>query len=165
MLTPAQQATVKSDIQNTPELNAFPNNSDGAFAIAALYNAAASPAFTVWRTAVPIDEMMGNGFVWNEVDALTAGQARIWQWMAQLGIVNPSKASVRQGLNNAFSVNAPNTLGNTATGVGGIQPHLRRLTSRIEKLFATGTGTTAAPGTLTFEGQVSLQDIEQARNS
>ena len=39
MLTSAQKLLVKNDILNTPALNSFPNNPDGAFEIAAAYNA------------------------------------------------------------------------------------------------------------------------------
>src|SRR5688572_29273117 len=144
MLTGSQLITLKADIQTN--FAGVPMNADGHFLIAQAYNVDASPAFVVWRTAVPIEEMMANGFQWNEVDALTAGQARIWQWMSQLGVINPSKATVRQGLNNAFSANAPVTLGNTSAGTGGVQPHLRRNAKRGERVFATGTGTAASPG-------------------
>lgn len=40
----------------------------------------------------------------------------------------------------------------------------KRLATRIEKLFATGTGSDAVPATLVFEGEVSVQDIIEARN-
>lgn len=163
-LTNAQLIQLRDGIAGDPELSQLPQNSDGAFAIAAAFNVAATPAFTVWRTAVPTDEIMSNGFAWAEIDTLTAGQARIWSLMSQLGTINPSKANVRQGLRDAFPVStAPLTRGDFAAGTGGIQPHLRRVTTRGERLFATGTGTIAAPGQLQFEGLLTFQDVEMAR--
>ena len=48
-LTPAQQATLKTFVEADSTLNAFPHNSDGAFAIAEALKADASPDFIVWR--------------------------------------------------------------------------------------------------------------------
>jgi hypothetical protein len=59
-LTPAQLATLKAHIAaNTNQIggvaiNTLPNGSDQNFAIAAWYNLAASPAYLVWNTEVPI---------------------------------------------------------------------------------------------------------------
>jgi len=156
-LTTAQQATLKADILANATLNAYPNTADGAFDIAIAYNAAASPAFTVWKTSVGVSEIMSNGFVWTAVDAMTVGKARIWDWMQAQGTINPSKANVRQGLVDAFGAGSA-----MATGIA---PHLKRLATRVEKLYATGTGTDAAPGTLVFEGALSYRDVESARNS
>jgi hypothetical protein len=39
----------------------------------------------------------------------------------------------------------------------------RRRSNRGEKLLAAGTGSTASPGTMTFEGQLSSSDIQEAR--
>jgi len=41
----------------------------------------------------------------------------------------------------------------------------KRDATRIEKLLATGTGSDAVPAVMAFEGNVSYQDIELARNS
>ena len=156
-MTPEQLSALKADILADPVLAQEPMNSDGAFAIALAYNLEASPAFVVWRTSVPAQEIMANGFVWTAVDALTAGKARIWDWMTRYGSINPSKANVRQGLQDCFGAGSPM--------VTGSLPHLRRNSTRAERLFATGMGTSGSPGTLTFEGTLSYQDIEAARNS
>lgn len=156
-MTPAQLATLKADILADPVLSALPMNSDGAFEIAAAYNLEASPAFVVWRTSVTAQEIMSNGFVWTAVDTLTAGKARIWEWLTRFGTINPSKANVRQGLSDCF--------GAASEMVTAITPHLKRNATRFEKLFATGTGTTQAPARMVLESPVSLQDIEAARNS
>lgn len=154
-LTATQKTTLKAYIDATPALAAQPNNADGHFAIAAALNLSSSPAFTVWRTAVPIDEIMSNGFVWTSVDGLTVGKARIWDWMSRLGVVNPSRPNIRQGLADAFGAGS-------AMGLG-ILPHLKRIATIAEQLLATGTGTDAAPATMGWEGLLTYQDIEEVR--
>ena len=156
MLTASQKVALKNDIAADPVLSAYPVTPDGAFAIAEVYNEGATPAFVVWRTSVSVDEIMNNGFVWTAVDALTNGKARIWEWMTRLGTINPSKANIRQGLQDAFG--AGSAMSNA------IAPHLKRSASRVERLFATGTGTTQSPGTLVFEGRITYQDIQEARD-
>ena len=156
-MTPAQLALVKAAIDADPALAAQPMNSDGAFAIAAALNLLAAPAFIVWKTSVAISEIMSNGFRWTDVDGLTAGKARIWQWMTQLGTINPSKPNIRQGIRDCWGIG---TAQETA-----ILPHLKRSATRAEKLLATGTGSDASPALLTFEGELSYQDVEAARES
>lgn len=157
MLTVAQAQTLKTAILADPILAAQPMNDDGHFAIAAAFNLLASPAFTVWKTSSSVDDIMNNGFVWAAVDGLTVGKARIWDWMTKLGAINPSKANVRQGLIDAFGLGSVMAI--------SILPYLKRLATRAEKLFAAGTGSDASPGTMTFEGLISYQDVSQARNS
>ena len=164
LLSPAQLATLKAAIVADGALNALPNNSDGNFAIAVAFNQPASPAFTVWKTSVATDEIMLNGFDWARVDNLTAGKARIWEWMTALGRINPSQDNVRVGVNACFSA-GPDSANRLA-----VFGHSSRLATRLEKLFATGSGTASndqgvGPGLLVVEGTVSGQDIENARNS
>lgn len=154
-LTASQLTALKTDILADAAFNGVPMNSDGHTLIAAAYNVAANPAFTVWKTSVGVDEIMNNGFVWTAVDALTAGKARIWDWMTKLGTINPSKANIRSGLSDCF--------GAASAMATAILPHLKRLALRGERLFATGTGSDAVPGTLVVEGQISAADVGTAR--
>jgi len=165
MLTQSQLATLKAAIIGDPELSAFPNNADGAFAIAAFLNLPAVPDFYVWRTSVGITEIMQNGFDWTRVDNLTVGKARIWEFMTAAGTVNPSQPNVRAGFEACFSVEA----GDQSTRQA-IYNHSQRLATRMERLFATGIGAPSTdhgvgPGTLVYEGQVSFSDVSDARNS
>lgn len=156
-LTTAQLAALKADILADPVLSAKPMNSDGAFDIASAYNLDASPAFVVWKSSVSAQEIMSNGFIWTAVDSLTVGKARIWDWMTRYGSINPSKANVRQGLADCF--------GGASAMATAIMPHLKRNATRAERLFASGTGSDASPGSMGFEGNLSYQDVEAARNS
>lgn len=155
-MTPQQLQAIKADILANPDLSSQPNNTDGSFAIAALYNQLASPSFIVWKTSVSLQEIMSNGFRWTDVDGLTAAKYRTWDLMNSLGVIDPSKPNVRQGIRDCW--------GNGSLQENAILPHLKRQATRIEKLFATGTGTDNSPATMAFEGTVSYSDIEEARN-
>lgn len=159
MLTPQQAATLAADIAADPAFAGLPQNSDGAFAIAAAYNLAASPAFIVWRTSVNQDEITQNGFTWSEVDNLTIGKARIWEWLFDNAerSFNPSKANVRAGIVECWSGTA-GKLAVQAVVLG----HCKRSATRIEKLLSTGTGSDAVPATMGFAGDVSYADVQQA---
>jgi hypothetical protein len=162
MLTAPQLQAIKTYIDATPELAAQPLNSDGAFAIAAALNLAASPAFIVWRSKVARDEITQNGFTWTLVDALNVGSARIWDWMFdnETKSINPSKVNVRQGIADVWS----GTAGKLAVQAA-VLVHCKRSATVAEKLLATGTGTDVTPATMNFEGSLSYQDVSDARAS
>ena len=159
-LTPAQQATLKAAIEADGTLNAFPNDGDGAFAIAQLLNQPFNPAWTVWKTFVSLTEV-GNNFDGAEVEGLTTAESNRLQVMAGYSAdgINPSLLDRRAFFAGVFS------------GAGGTvtRPKLdalwRRLATYGEKIFSTGTGTSVSPATLTFEGSLSYQDVLAARNS
>lgn len=157
MLTSSQLQALKAHINGDPLLAAQPATSDGAFTIAAALNAPATPAFVVWRTAVTIEEIMSNGFRWTDVDALTAAKFRTWDLMCRLGTINPSRPNVRQGIRDCW--------GNGSQQEAAILPHLKRAATRAEQVLASGTGSDAAPATMSFEGELSYQDVLQARAS
>lgn len=170
MLTPAQLATLKADIAADVVLNAMPANSDGAFAIAEIYNALASPEFWVWRTNVGQAEIVsaisvdGTTFSWPQFIARTVQEQAGWREMfADGGWVNPSLPNVRQGFADIFS--------GAQAGPTAQRAHLlaiaRRKATRIEKLFSTGTGSAAVPATMdaNFQGPISWNDVQSARNS
>lgn len=163
-LTSPQKAIIKAEIEADQVLNAYPNDSDGAFAIAAALNQAATPDFYVWKSSVAVNDIMQNGFDWTRVDNLTVGKARIWEWMCSVGVLHPNQANVRAGILAVFT-----TAGDLATRQAAFN-HCQKLATRAEKLLATGTGTTTTdqgvgPATMGFEGILSYQDVYEARNS
>lgn len=167
-MTDAQLQALKADIAADPTLAAVPKTSDGAFDVAAAYNVVAVPDFWVWRSAVSQDEYVngvgpdGTTFSWTGTGFITRAQGERDAWGAIFsnarGVTNPSQANIRQAFADIFS-------GNTAPAPAN-RTHLtavsRRKATRAEKLFAQGTGTTAAPATMAFEGVVSLQDVQAA---
>jgi hypothetical protein len=154
MLNSTQLATLKADILADPILSAYWDNKNPA-AIAAVYNIAASPSFFVWKTSVSPEEYI-EATVWTEVDALTVGKARIWEWVTkgQTAAINPSKVNVRQGLADCWASNTTTRTNLLTIG--------KRLANKVEKLLATGTGTEGIPATMTFEGGIQWPDINAA---
>lgn len=158
MLTTSQLVTLKADILADPVLNAQPQNADGAFAIAAAYNLVASPVYVVWRTDLPIKDVK-KAVVWTEYIGRSAGERGAFELMISNGILDASDANVRQGITDCFS--GPSGAGTRAN----LTAVAKRSATRAEKLFATGTGSDAVPATMSFEGRLSYQDVEDARSS
>lgn len=161
-MTPAQNAAIKADILANSDMNTKPANSDGDYAIAELYNMPAVPDFLVWRTDVPIDEIMRNGIDWTRVDNLSVGKARIWDWLSRLGTINASKVNIRSGI-DAVWVGAQADLNVRAQ----VYTHCTRLATRIEKLLITGSATSNSitAGVPGFEGAITYQQVGIARSS
>lgn len=159
-LPTAQLQAIKAAIVADAQLSAQPNTSDGAFFIANALNQLNTPAFIVWRTLVTLSDITQNGFTWTLVDALNVGTARIWEWMFDNPdrAINPSKANIRQGIADVWSGSAPKLAVQTT-----VLGHCKRSATRAEKACATGAGTDATPATMTFEGQLSYQDVLDAR--
>ena len=159
MLTTAQEQALAALIAADPALSLIPQSIDGAFAVAAELNLAASPEFVVWRTSVSQDTIMQNGFDWTRVDNLSVGPARVWEWMFSNAerAINPSKANVRAGIEAVWKGTAQDLAVRAAVYV-----HCKRPATRAEKLLATGTGTTETPALLTFEGDLRYQDVLDA---
>lgn len=162
-----QAATPNCGAFGGTAVNAIPNTPDGNACLASVYNLNAAPDFWVWRTALTEAEAtqvtsvdgttftwVGNGFITRSVGEQTA-------WARLFGIgVNPSLASVRTAFNDILS-----GTGNAASNRTHLLTVSRRKATRAEKLFSTGTGSTASPATMAFEGPLSASDILNARNS
>lgn len=162
-LTPQQQAALKAFILADGALNAFPNNSDGNFEVAAMLNATAPGPAVVWRTSVTRREILQNGFDWTRLDNLSVGKARVWADIFVDGIINPSKINVRAGIDSVWVGTAPDLAVRAAVYV-----HCKKNATVVQKLFSTGNWQDATPSTMdaniseTF--MVTPQEIETARN-
>lgn len=155
-LTAPQLVTLKADILADPTLSSQPENSDGAFAIAAAYNLSAAPPFVVWRTELREEEMMQKT-VWTEYIIRSAGERDAYRFMLSAGTINAADPNVRQGIVDIFSGPGGATTRTQLTELA------KRNATRAEKLFATGTGTTISPATMTFQGNLTFQDVLLAR--
>ncbi len=123
--------------------------------LARLYNA--DSTFVVWRTTIYPQEYR-EAIVWTAVDGLTTGKARIWEWITQ-GMTAPidaTKTNIRKGIADAWGASS-------ATGLA-LQAVAKRPASKVEKLYVTGTGTTANPGLLTWEGPLQVNEVSRALN-
>jgi len=167
MLTTQQLQAIKAAILADNFLNAFPNNSDGAFAIAEALNLDAAPAFFVWSTSVSRESIYnGNpqpentSWNWSTYKSQSATEQNAWTQMFMGDQANFSKANVRAGVAAIFTGSAQQN---------AQQAHVlscgRRQARRIEKILASGTGSTASPATMGFEGMIEYQDVMLARAS
>jgi hypothetical protein len=154
----AAYVTLKAGMQADAGAMAFVNVGDMSGA-AAYMNGLASPDFYVWKIAVTPAEYTGaNGLVWTEVDNLSVGKARIFDWMTA-GLTkafNPSDSNVRAGLGNAF--------GGTTTATNLIAMAKTKAT-KAQKILVDvsgGNGTLGNPATMTFNGQLRFQNIVHA---
>jgi hypothetical protein len=157
-MTPSQLQALKAYILADPALTQ--HLATGRYDLVRdYYNAPSDPAFTVWRTAVTQDEIMQNGFDWTRVDNLAVGKARIWDWMFdnQSTTIDPSKTNVRAGIEAVWVGTAADLAVRAAVYV-----HCKRIATRVERLFATGTGSDAVPGLMGFEGEISANTVTTA---
>jgi hypothetical protein len=171
-LTSQQLAAIKADILASPDLASQPANTDGDFEIARLYNLEASPAFYAWKTKLLRHDVTdkagpsGTTFDWGTQSGnyiqRSQGERDCWReiWNTSLSC-DPSSPRVREAFDNIFSGAGAGAVNNRAH----ILAMSRRLASRIEKLLATGTGSTASPATMGYEGPINYRDIGTARSS
>lgn len=183
-LTTAQLATLKADILANSDMNAQPAGNTGAYAIAALYNAASST--DVWRTEAPVsaitdaidwskytpvDAADGTAIFTNRLLVIQTKQMNLQSMIQGRTSVDASKANLRAGLRDAV-IALPAGASGAAVAAGGtggatVLAALVRKATRFEKLFAV---TSAQTGTVTanllaLEGNVSSDDVQTARES
>lgn len=159
MLTTEQLTTLRDYILSVPAWAALPNNSDGAYAIAAELNAPAAPEFIVWRDDVRADEI-GNAWIGTDIDGMSAlNMQRLQLLLASSagGSFDMRRVDRRAGFENPFGTNQ-----NNASRVA-MRAAWKRTATVFEKVFATGTGTDASPGVTTITGAVSYPDVQAAR--
>jgi hypothetical protein len=79
--------------------------------------------------------------------------------------LNPVSFAPTADIESYFDTTFAGTLGGEGVNTrAALQALWRRLATRGERLFATGSGTTVAPGALVFEGSVTIDDVVQAIN-
>jgi hypothetical protein len=193
-MTPAQLAALKTAINATPAWSSIPNNDDGHFGLAALLNQPASPALSVWRTDVPIADIIDaidlSKYTPNDVvsgsdsgDALHRKNgwlltSQTKQMNLQLLLqgrdrLNCAKPNVRAGLRDAV-IQLPTGAGGAVTAPGGtngtaVLNMCVRNATEAEKVLVTASQASDTTGSVTarvlgYEGGVSPSDVQQARN-
>lgn len=156
-LKPAQKTKLLAAIAADPALAAFPNTNDGAFEIAVALNQEATPAFVVWRSNYnPQQIRAAITESATQLDNLTNSKREALLWWAE-GTYDMGKVSTRAAVTDFTAATA-----NLQTSIldGG-----KRTALRIEAIMANGTGTAVSPGKLGWEGQISYQDVFEARSS
>ena len=124
-----------------------------------LFNA--ESALYGWRTNVSSTEYR-DAMTWSEVDGLQAGRARIWDWMTtgQSSNLDMSKASVRDGIANAFQ---GGTATNTRTALEALQSRLMTVAEEQLVLSDASTETQGDAKTMTFQGLLTEPEASQIR--
>jgi len=152
-MSTAQRATLKTHILATPDLTAAYTNGDLTL-LASLLNSSASPSFTLWKSNVTIREVGDNinGSELAGLSTLNTTRLQTVVMLSQFG-VNPSLADRRAFFDDIFS------------GAGGTTTRAqllvlwKRLSTRLEKVFATGTGSDAVPAILVIEGPITTNEL------
>lgn len=187
-LTSAQNATLKTNIQanaatvlingTATAINAVPISPDNCAQIAGWYNLPASPAFTVWRD-LPMETILDTISFQNmtPVDAVPAVDLTIQTWIArslacqgkQFNLQNltigrstaPMKrTNYRAGMQDALT-NIPAGAAGALISANwvGVRDGAKFSATNAEKLYATGTGSTASPADLVVEGAITGSDV------
>ena len=161
MFTTEQQAAIKADILANPDLDAFPNTVDGAFGIKAAYDLVAVPDFFVYQdvSAKEVSDAIHLDEIANITSADSDRVIKFFQIRSfDGGQFHGAEQSDRDAWDDVFSAAAGDA------SQQAIAALWRRLATRLEALFATGTGTNGDPAIMTLQ-TVSYQDIYDARNS
>lgn len=158
-LTPEQKAALLADIQANTDTNTL--HTDGNLqGLADIYNTNAVPDFIVWKSSLSRHDILtqtsptGTSFQWAAGAYITRSQGErdaFREMFNDTGTVNPSQSTMQAAFADIFS----------GTGGAGNRAHIlsmsKRKATRIEKVFATGTGTDAVPATMTIEGPVDYR--------
>ena len=191
MLTTAQNTTLKNYILATPALNAYPLTGDGAFAIAIELNKYPVVDFLAWMSNAPVQNIIDaiDGSKYTPTDAIpntTVDLSAVYQsrilacQTKQISLqtlifgrdtINAAKSNVRAWLRDAV-IQCPAGASGAFVSPGGVSGAtalaacLRKATV-VEQVLSTGqatTGTTTG-NLLGYEGTISYQEVEAARNS
>ena len=157
-LTAAQLTLLKTAIAADPTLNAYPNTADGAFDMARdKLNMVANPAFVVWEDKLTPQKYESALIVGaTQIDGLTPGK-RDELFMIGRNTRDCGDINVRAAIDDATGTQ--NTL------KAALVAATKRNALLIEKILATGSGSTASPATLGFSGSINYTDVQIARNS
>ena len=165
-LSTAQKTTLKAAIMADPGV-AQTYTDGNTSGVADYMNANAAPAFWVWRTNVtreeiytlqndlPVSGAQTGFWAWDTYKAQGVPEQNAWTQMFMGDIANFSRQNLRDGIGKIFTGSAAATAQRDHCLAIG-----RRLASRVEKILATGTGSTASPGTMAVEGPITATDVQ-----
>jgi hypothetical protein len=164
MLTPIQLATLKAAILAETDPTFVSYRTAGAnSAMSDWYNEASGPAFVCWKASVPSGQI---GKTVNYVAVAAMTTANLERLNNFLGMnpseFDPGRADIRAFMADTFS----GALGGQGQATrDALDALYRRNALLIEKILATGTGSTASPAVMGREGTITPDEIEQARAS
>ena len=164
-------------------VSAVPNNGDGNAAVAGWYNLASAPAWIVWRD-LPMETVLDTIAFQNmtPADPVPAVDLTIQTWIArslacqgkQFNLQNLTIGRSTAPMKRAnYRIAMQDALTNLPAGVAGaliaanwagVRDGAKFTATSAEKLFSTGTGTTANPADLSLEGAISAAEVRAALN-
>lgn len=157
-MTPEQYQTLANHIRANTDpviIAALPLRNDGH--IQEWYSV--DSTFVVWRSRLSAEaarEAITNGDGLAQLDNLTAGKRDSLLWTLS-GETHPANTAQRAAIENLCGTQ--NTL------KAAILAAQKRVATRAEAIFVTGTGTSQTPGELGWEGMLSVNDVSTALNN
>ena len=166
-------------------VNAVPNSGDGNATVAGWYSQKAIPDWIVWRD-VPMEDILNLITFANmtPLDAVpTTPDLTVQVWIArslacqgkQFNLQNLTigrttapmeAANYRAALQDALTGLPAGAAGAIiAANWAGVRDAAKFTALRVEKVLSTGTGSTASPADLGYEGTVTADQIEAARSA
>lgn len=117
-----------------------------------------------WASLTPNDAPDGTAAYTNRALACQGKQFNIQLLTMGREQIASNKANVRNGIKDALQ-NVPAGAGGAMLDAGwaAVKTVMTRTVTRAEQLWATGTGTFASPGALTFEGLIDWQTASWVR--
>jgi hypothetical protein len=180
IFTSAQVTTLKSFLQNNEPFKSYPLTWDGFQLIVDSLSLPASPDFFVYRTNTPIQEIL-NAISWanftpanptsgaglDSINYLLACQGKQFNLQNILtgggrsGMLNTALPNIQAGLQDCLTLIPSDVNGTTKSG-GWVNVKLviQRKANILEKLFATGVGSSVSPATMVLEGVPTINDIQ-----
>lgn len=150
-LSPAQASTLRNNILASELAAKCVGTGDGPYDIVVAYNLPASPAYVIWRAQyTPEQKAAAIDAGITQLDALTASKREVLLWWA-----NRTHDARTAAAQTAMS----DMTGSQNTLKAALQDGAKRNATRAERVFATGTGSTASPGTSAIEGAITLVDV------
>lgn len=188
-LSLTQLQTIKADILANDDMNTLPNNSDGSYDIARLYNQLPIVPMNVWKTNTdvndiydqidfskytPVDSPDSTTLYTNRAYAINIKQMNLQTMLIGRSFLNTAKVIIRSSLRDAV-IAVPAGTGGANVSPGGasgvnVLNTCTRLATRIEKLLVNASQGSDTTGTVTarvmgFEGTIQPSDIDEARAS
>lgn len=179
-MTPEQKVALKNNILASTDpavMEALANRNDTE--LVRLYNLPST--FVIWRTdtsksaifgaitwknLTPIDTPDGTQLYTNRSHACEGKQMTLQTMLISPGTtLNMADQSIRDGIKDSLQ-NLPSGVGGALLDAGwaATKTVSTRLASVVEKIFATGAGTSTNPGTTTYEGTVNITIMGEALN-
>jgi hypothetical protein len=183
MLTTPQLQALNAAILATPAWLAFPLSADGDYDLARVLNGIAAPNFWVWSSNVDVGAVRA-AIVWANLTPTDAPDGT-QQWMNRslqcqgkqfnlqmiipfTGTMNATDINLRNGLQDALQ-GVRSGAGGVAQDAGwaAVRSTLARLARYGEKILSNTTAgdgsTRTLSATMVFEGNITPEDVRQAR--